>query len=157
MRPVSDRDRGHRGGLVGVEQPVAVGGEIGVVLRQVPAQLDDRLAQLDGTLAGDVLAGPGPAGGLVAGGHQPGEAVGARGVGEAGRVADPRPLVRRPHNGLVGPPWVVPAMDVGTKGGPSAHPDPGWRLTAGCGRRCRRAGGGRVRPVPGPEPGRGFW
>ncbi len=49
--------------FLGVEEPAAVGDEIGVVLPQAPAELDDRLAQLDGTLPGDVLAGPGPPGG----------------------------------------------------------------------------------------------
>ena len=52
----------HQRGLARVEELSAVVAEVGLVLGQAPADLDDRLAQLDGALPADVLTGPGSPG-----------------------------------------------------------------------------------------------
>jgi hypothetical protein len=62
VRPVANGNGGHQSGFAGVEQRPAVGDEIGLMLGQASTELDDRLAQLDGALSADVLAGTGATG-----------------------------------------------------------------------------------------------
>jgi hypothetical protein len=62
VRPVTNGDGGHRSGFAGVEQRSAVGDEIGLMLGQASAELDDRLAELDRALSADVLARTGTTG-----------------------------------------------------------------------------------------------
>jgi hypothetical protein len=90
MRPVANRDRGDAGRFLGVEESVAVGDEVRVVLRQAASEFDDGLAKLDGAFPADVLAGAGPSWRLVAGRHQAGGTVGARGA-LANRAGSPIP------------------------------------------------------------------
>ncbi len=55
---MADGDGGHSRRLAGVDEPAAVAAEVGLMLGEAAAELDDRLAQLDGPLPADVLAGP---------------------------------------------------------------------------------------------------
>jgi len=90
--PEGDRRHRWRRGVGGGSR------EVGIVLGQAPADLDDRLAQLDGAFPADVLTGPGSPGRLVQRRDKARGPVRGRRVREPGLVADPGAVVRGTHH-----------------------------------------------------------